>query len=93
MGMKRNLMKLVALILVIGLMGASLAVAADEKAITGTVQQTDKGFVISSDAGEVYDVQGQDVSAMVGKQVKAIGTLEEGAGGKTLNVTAIEVIQ
>jgi hypothetical protein len=91
--MKRNLMKLVALLLVIGLMGASLAVAADEKAITGTVQQTDKGFVISADAGEVYDVQGQDVSAMVGKQVKAIGTLKEGSDGKTLNVTKIEVIQ
>jgi hypothetical protein len=60
------------------------------KEITGTVEQTDKGVVITSEGeGGQYLVAGQDLSAMVGKKVKASGTVTEAEGRKTINVTSV----
>jgi hypothetical protein len=89
--MKKKLAKVMAVLLVIGFLAVSVAMAG-EQIITGTVQQTDQGIVISADDGASYLVQGQDLSAMVGKTLKATGTLEEGASGKTLTVTSVEEI-
>ena len=59
------------------------------KEITGTVEQTDKGVVITSEGeGGQYLVGGQDLSSMVGKKVKATGTVAEAQGQKTLTVTS-----
>jgi hypothetical protein len=93
--MKRNLIKILALMLVVGFMCSTVAIAAEEQAVTGTVEQTDQGFIITSDAGERYMVMGQEdaLSGMVGKQVVATGTVEEGAEGKSLNISSIEEIQ
>ena len=60
------------------------------KEITGTVEQTDKGVVITSEGeGGQYLVAGQDLSSMVGKKVKATGTVAEAQGQKTLAVTSV----
>ena len=60
------------------------------KEITGTVEQTDKGVVITSEGeGGQYLVAGQDLSSMVGKKVKATGTVAEAQGQKTLSVTSV----
>jgi len=60
------------------------------KEITGTVEQTDKGVVITSEGeGGQYLVAGQDLSSMVGKKVKATGTVAEAQGQKTLTVTSV----
>jgi len=51
------------------LVGSTIAVAQEEEgkiAITGTVEQTDTGFVIMGDDGEDYYVAGKDLSAMIG---------------------------
>jgi len=60
--------------------------------ITGTVEQTDQGVVIASDVGQ-YFVAGQDLSEMVGKKVKATGTVTEAEGRKTINVTSVTEVQ
>ncbi len=94
--MKRNWMKIFALMLVVGFLCSTAAFAAgEEQTVTGTVQQTDQGFVISSDTGESYMVMGQEeaLAGMVGKQVKATGTVEEGAEGKSLSISSIEEVQ
>lgn len=89
--MKKKLAKVMAVLLVIGFLSVSMAVAG-EQIVTGTVQQTDQGIVISTDDGASYLVRGQDLSALVGKTLKATGTLEEGASGKTLTVTSFEEV-
>jgi hypothetical protein len=89
--MKRNVMKLFAVLLVIGMVAAAGAFAADDS-ITGTVEQTDNGIVISSDDGDQYIVMGKDLSSMVGKTVKATGTLAEGKSGKILTVISVEPV-
>ena len=71
---------------------ATVAIAG-EQSITGTVEKTDQGIVISADDGATYMVQGQDLSSMVGKTVKATGTLAEGESGKMLKITSIEPVQ
>jgi hypothetical protein len=93
--MKRNWMKIFALLLVVGFMCSTAAIASDEQSVTGTVEQTDQGFVISADTGETIKVMGQEdaLAGMVGKQVKATGTVEEGAEGKSLNISSIEEVQ
>ena len=64
------------------------------KEITGTVEQTDKGVVITSEGeGGQYLVAGQDLSSMVGKKVKATGTVAEAQGQKTLTVTSFSETQ
>ncbi len=89
--MKRNVMKLFAVMLVIGMLAATGAIAADDS-ITGTVEQTDNGIVISADDGDQYIVMGKDLSSMVGKTVKATGTLAEGKSGKILTVISVEPV-
>jgi len=90
--MKRNVMKWLAVLLVVGLLAAAGAIASDES-ITGTIEKTDQGIVISADNGETYIVMGKDLSAMVGETVKATGTLAEGQSGKTLTVISIEPVK
>ncbi|MCP4745979.1 MAG: hypothetical protein GY874_07535 [Desulfobacteraceae bacterium] len=85
----KNLIKIVTVMLIFGLFATPM-VFAEEQTITGTVAQSDQGVVISADDGEVYIVAGQDLSDMVGKVVKATGTVEEGETGKTLTVTSVE---
>ena len=90
--MKRKLSKLLTIMLVISLFTAAGAIAG-ETSITGTVQQTDKGIVIAADDGGTYNVMGVDFTEMVGKVVKATGTLAESTNGKVLTVISVEPVQ
>lgn len=90
--MKRNWMKIIAIMLVVGFMAATMAVAA-EQTITGTVEKTDQGIVISAQDGDNYLVKGKDLTDMVGKTVKAIGTMAEGDSGKTITVMSVEEVK
>jgi len=90
--MKRNLIKMFAVLLVVGLLAATGAIASDES-ITGTIEKTDQGIVISADNGDSYIVMGKDLSDMVGETVTATGTLAEGQAGKTLTVISIEPVK
>lgn len=90
--MKTKWIKFLAVLLVVGLLTATGAIASDES-ITGTVEKTDQGIVISANNGNTYIVMGQDLSAMVGQTVKATGTLAEGQSGKTLTVISVEPVQ
>ena len=90
--MKRNRMKWIAVMLIIGFLAATAAIAG-EQSITGTVEKTDQGIVISANDGAIYMVQGQDLSDMVGKTVKATGTLAESESGKTLTIISIEPVK
>lgn len=78
--------------LVVGLMAATGAIAEDNS-ITGTVEKTDQGIVISADDGATYIVMGKDLTEMVGKTVKATGTLAEGKSGKILTVVSVEPVE
>jgi hypothetical protein len=88
----KNVMKVFAVMLVVGLLAATGAIAGDES-ITGTVEKTDQGIVIAADDGATYIVMGKDLTEMVGKTVKATGTLAEGKSGKILTVVDVEVQQ
>ena len=89
---KQTVWKVLVVAALVGLLSVGVALAAEET-ISGTVEQNAQGFVISADDGQTYMVQGSDLSKMVGKTVKATGTLEEGQSGKTINVTKIEEIE
>jgi hypothetical protein len=60
--------------------------------IAGTVEQTADGVVIRS-VNESYMVTGQDLSSMIGKDVRVMGTLEESEGRPTINVESVSVIE
>lgn len=78
--------------LIVGLLAATGAIAGDSS-VTGTVERTDAGIVISGDDGATYHVAGADLTNLVGKTIKATGTLEEGPAGKTLTVVSVEPAQ
>jgi hypothetical protein len=83
-------------VLSIVLVGSTIVVAQEEGgkiAITGTVEQTDTGFVIMGDDGEDYYVTGKDLSAMIGQDVEAIGTVTENEGVKTLHLISVKEVQ
>jgi len=60
--------------------------------IRGTVVKTENGIVIFSDAGS-FLVSGQDLSSMVGRNVKATGTVEEGGERPTIRLSSITLIE
>jgi hypothetical protein len=90
--MKRNIVKMLAILLAVGLLAAAGAIASDES-VTGTIEKTDQGIVISAETGDTYIVMGKDLSGLVGQTVKATGTLAESQEGKTLTVISIEPVQ
>lgn len=90
--MINKLTKLIALMLIFGLIATTTAMAGSAS-ITGTVQKTDKGIVISADDGNTYNVMGADLTDMVGKAVKATGTLTDSANGKVLTLMSVEQVQ
>ena len=79
------------------LLGSTVAVSQEDGgkiAITGTVDQTDTGFVIMGDYGEDYYVVGKDLSAMIGKDVEAVGTVTQNEEGvKTLRVITVKEVE
>jgi len=54
----------------------------------GTVQKSDNGIIIMSE-GKTYQVEGQDLTPMVGKMVNATGTVTEKEGKYTITVTSV----
>jgi hypothetical protein len=95
MKFNRKLMIMIICALAFVLVGSTIVVAQEEEkiAITGTVEQTDTGFVIMGDDGEDYYVAGKDLSAMIGKDVEAIGTVTENEGVKTLRLITVKEVE
>ena len=82
-------MKWIAIVLLVGFLATTAAMAGEQR-VTGTVEKTDAGIIISSEDGGTYMVQGKDLTEMVGKTVMATGTLAESESGKTLTIISIE---
>ena len=95
MKFNRKLMIMIICALAFVLVGSTIVMAQEEEkiAITGTVEQTDTGFVIMGDDGEDYYVAGKDLSAMIGKDVEAIGTVTENEGVKTLRLITVKEVE
>lgn len=95
MKFNRKLMIMIICALAFVLVGSTIVVAQEEEktAITGTVEQTDTGFVIMGDDGEDYYVTGKDLSAMIGQDVEAIGTVTENEGVKTLRLITVKEVE
>jgi len=70
----------------------SVAVAAGEETIAGTVVKTEKGIIIEAEDGD-YLVKGKDLSKMVGKMVEATGIITESDKGDVIDVKSFEEIQ
>ena len=72
----------------------AVGAVAMEESVTGTVHKSDAGeIMIKADDGMDYMVQGEDLSAMVGKTVKVTGTLEEKADVKSITVMKMEEVK
>ena len=97
MTFNRKLIILLIFAFAIVLMGSTIVVSQEDGgkiAITGTVEQTDTGFVIMGDDGEDYYVVGKDLSTMIGKDVEAIGTVTENEEGvKTLHLLTVKEVE
>lgn len=92
--MKRNslIWKALAMALVFGFITAVGAVAAEDS-ITGTIHQSDAGeIMIKAEDGADYMVAGADITEMVGKTVKATGTLTEEGDVKVIEVMSMEEV-
>ena len=88
-----------ALLLVVGLLMGSAAVAAEKakqgpQTIQGKVEQGDKGItMIKTDDGQAFTILGQNLTAMVGKTVKVTGTVSKGKATRSIMVTNFEEVQ
>lgn len=90
--MKPSFIKVFAILLVVGILAATGAIAGDQS-VTGTIEKTDQGIVICADNGDTYIVMGKDLTGLIGETVKATGTLAESREGNTLTVISIEPVQ
>ena len=62
-----------------------------EVTITGVVEEMDGAYIIQADDAD-YMVEGFDVSAMVGQEVKATGVVTENDEGKVITATIVETV-
>jgi Protein of unknown function (DUF5818) len=58
--------------------------------ITGIIMKTDDGLAIKATDGKEYLVQGQDLSAMVGKKVTVTGKISQSPSKKVLTVESVK---
>lgn len=90
---RRNLEIVLVVVVVMGLL-CPVAFSSGEKTITGKVNAT---FQIITDSGETYEVAenelGDEVVELIGKKVKATGTIEIEEGKKTITITGYDVIE
>ena len=97
MTFSRKLLIMIIVAFAMVLMGSTIVVSQEDGgkiAITGTVDQTDTGFVIMGDDGEDYYVVGKDLSTMIGKDVEAVGTVTQNEEGvKTLRVITVKEVE
>ena len=97
MTFNRKLIIMIIFALTVVLVASTIVVSQEgggKIAITGTVDQTDTGFVIMGDDGEDYYVAGKDLSAMIGKDVEAIGTVTQSEEGvKTLHLITVKEVE
>lgn len=63
-----------------------------EESVVGEVVNSSSGYAIATEGG-YYMVDGYDVSGLIGKTVKATGSVSEEGGGKTIHVTSVEEIK
>lgn len=68
------------------------AVADEQVTVIGTLQKSKRGIVLITDK-ETYLIMGQDLSALVGRKVKATGKLIENYRGKSLLVNVVEIVR
>ena len=88
----KTLSKLVLMTLIVSFV-AGLAIAGQNMAtITGVVEKTDAGFVITTAEGE-YAAEGADLAPMVGKKIEATGKVAESDQGKVINVLAVKEVK
>ena len=66
--------------------------AVQPEEISGTIVKTEEGIALFSDAGN-FMIAGQELDALVGKNVKVTGTIDEGTGKPMINVTSVSVIE
>ena len=93
--MKINTIRtLIVLLLMAGVVALIGCAGGGEQTITGTVEKTDKGHLLTaSDGAATYQlVENQDFSAMVGQKVAITGTVLERTAGNFISVTRFEVI-
>lgn len=64
----------------------------EKDVIKGTVNRTDAGLVVVTDAGD-FLVTGKDLTAMEGKTVIVKGAVEEAPGRKTISVSSVTVVE
>jgi regulator of protease activity HflC (stomatin/prohibitin superfamily) len=97
MTFNRKLIIMIIFAFAIVLMRSTIVVSQEDGgkiAITGTVDQTDTGFVIMGDDGEDYYVVGKDLSTLIGKDVEAVGTVTQNEEGvKTLHLITVKEVE
>jgi len=89
---KATFWKGVVCVLTICLVTAVTIWADEEATVTGTIEKTDQGIVLSADNGERFIVKGRDLSDMVGHTVQATGMLSEEKEGITITIISVEEI-
>ena len=90
MNRSKTLIKILLCVVMLSLV-ATVGMAAEQKVVKGTVDQTEAGLVIKADDAD-YIVAGQDLSKMVGKKVMVSGTVSESEAGKTIHVMEFQEI-
>jgi hypothetical protein len=73
---------------------ASEKVPAGEQTIQGKVEKGEKGMpLIKMDDGQVFNILGQNMTAMIGKTVKVTGTVSKGKTTRSIVVSNFEEVQ
>lgn len=75
-------------------MVSTIAVAAEDVSITGTINES---YQIVDDSGAVYDVaeneKGNEVVELIGKKVEVMGTVVDDDGTRVITIVSYKVIE
>jgi hypothetical protein len=94
--MSKNTKKILLGILVIGIAAllSGIAMAGEEVAISGTINEDGQ---LVDQSGMAYDIgdteQGNEVMELVGKKVSVQGTVMEAEGTKVITITSYELVE
>jgi len=94
LGMNKRLLALFVLVVFVAAMGSAVALQAQQRVtVVGIIELEDGVPILVAKEGQIYDLEGTDLSELNKKRIEVTGTLIEGEGAPLIQIEKYRQVQ